>query len=182
MALANGTYRAKASGACVLGESANKSTPYLELYFKVIDGPSTGQLVRWTGYFTENTNERTINSLITMGWHGEDPSEFADGQLHGLDANEVDIVVENEEYEKDGTMRMSPRVQWVNRPGGYLNVENAMKTEAAKGFGARMRGLVMAIRAKNPVKGNGSEFPFGANAPAPNAGVPATPSVTPKAF
>lgn len=180
MALANGTYRAKASGACVLGTSANKGTPFLELYFKVIDGPALGQLVRWTGYFTENTNERTIQSLLTMGWQGEDPSEFEDGQLHGLDANEVSIVVENEEYEKDGEVRTSPRVQWVNRPGGYLNVENAMNTEAAKGFGARMRGLVLSMRAKTPTKGTGTDFPYGANAPPSNAGSP--PAQQKKAF
>ncbi len=167
-----GTYRAKASGACVLGASANKGTPFLELYFKVIEGEHVGSLVRWTGYFTENTNERTIQSLLLMGWQGEDPSEFSDGQLHGLDSSEVDIVVELEEYEKDGETRHSPRVQWVNRPGGYLNVENAMKTEAAKDFGARMRGLVMSMRAKTPVSkntGTGASFDHGASAPA-NAG------------
>lgn len=162
----NGTYRAKASGACVLGTSANKGTPFLELYFKVIEGEFAGQLVRWTGYFTENTSERTIQALLYCGWTGEDPSEFSDGALHGLDANEVDVVVEMEEYEKDGETRHAPRVQWVNRPGGYLNTEAAMNTDAAKSFGDRMRGLVIAMRSKTPVKGNGAEFPHGANAPA----------------
>lgn len=179
-AIENGTYRARASGACVLGTSANKGTPFLELYLKVIEGEHKGALVRWTGYFTENTNERTIQSLLFMGWQGEDPSEFADGELHGLDANEVDIVVEIEEYENaEGELRHSPRVQWVNRPGGYLNVENAMNTEAAKSFGERMRGLVIGMRAKTPVanaKGTGTDFPHGANAPA-GEGAP-----KPKAF
>jgi len=172
MGIKAGTYRAKASGACVLGKSANKGTDYLEFYFKVIDGEHAGQLVRWTGYFTENTSERTIQSLLFAGWVGEDLSEFADGALHGLDSNEVDIVVEIEEYEKDGETKHSPRVQWVNRPGGYLNVENAMNTEAAKSFGENLRGLVMAMRTKTPVgKGTGTDFPHGANAPpASNAG------------
>jgi len=175
--ITNGTYRAKAAGACVLGSSANKGTPFIELYLKVIEGDHAGALVRWTGYFTENTNERTIQSLLLMGWQGEDPSEFEDGTLHGLDSNEVDIVVEIEEYEKDGETKRSPRVQWVNRPGGYLNVQNAMNTEAAKSFGERMRGLVIAQRAKTPIgKGSGTDFPHGANAPAPasgaNAGAP----------
>lgn len=170
-----GTYRARATGACVLGESANKNTPFLEFYLKVAEGDHKGAIVRWTGYFTENTSERTIQALILCGWQGEDPSEFEDGTLHGLDANEVDIVVEIEEYEKDGEIKHAPRVQWINRPGGYLNVENAMKTEAAKSFGARFRGLVMAVREKTPaVKGTGTDFPHGANAPAtPTEGAPA---------
>ncbi len=168
MAITNGTYRAKASGACVLGTSANKGTPFIELYFKIIDGEHLGSLVRWTGYFTENTSERTIQSLILMGWQGEDPSEFEDGTLHGLDSNEVDVVVELEEYEKDGETRTSPRVQWVNRAGGYLNTANAMNTAAAKSFGERMRGLVLTQRAKTPVgKGNGTDFPHGASAASP---------------
>ncbi len=167
MSIQQGTYRAKASGQCVLGTSANKGTPYLELYFKIIEGENKGGLVRWTGYFTENTNERTIQSMLLMGWQGEDPSEFADGALHGLDANEVDIVVEIEEYENaEGETRHSPRVQWVNRPGGYLNVENAMNSDAAKGFGARMRGLVLQMRDKVKAPKGAADFPHGANDPA----------------
>jgi len=168
--ITNGTYRARATGACVLGTSANKGTPFLEFYLKVLEGEHAGALVRWTGYFTENTSERTIQALLLCGWHGEDPSEFGDGTLHGLDANDVDIVVEIEEYEKDGETKHAARVQWINRPGGYLNVENAMNTEAAKGFGERMRGLVVAMRAKTPTgKGNGTDFPHGANATPPAA-------------
>lgn len=172
--ITNGTYRARATGACVLGTSANKGTPFLEFYLKVLEGEHAGALVRWTGYFTENTSERTIQALLLCGWQGEDPSEFEDGTLHGLDANEVDIVVEIEEYEnKEGETKHAARVQWINRPGGYLNVENAMNNEAAKSFGERMRGLVVAMKAKTPTgKGSGTEFPHGANAksaPAPAA-------------
>jgi hypothetical protein len=176
--ITNGTYRAKASGACVLGTSANKGTPYLELYFKVVEGDHKNTLVRWTGYFTENTNERTIQSMILMGWKGDDVSEFVDGALHGLDANEVDIVIEIEEYENaEGETRHSPRVQWVNRPGGYLNTDNAMKTEAALSFRDKMRGLVLAVRekVKAPAK-DGTDFPHGANAPNAEGAPP------PKAF
>ena len=167
MSITSGNYLARASGACVLGESANKGTPYLELYFKVREGPHAGVLVRWTGYFTENTNERTLQSLYLMGWTGEDVSEFADTCLHGLDANDVEIVVELEEYEKDGEIRHAARVRWVNRPGGFLNVENAMKTDAARSFGERMRGLALKMKEKHasPAKEKGSDsFDFGANA------------------
>ncbi len=166
MTIENGTYRAKASGACVLGTSKAKGTPFIELYFKISGGEADGKLVRWTSYFTDNTSERTIQALVLMGWQGDDLSEFEDGTLHGLDSNEVDIVVENEEFTTDaGETRQSPRVQWVNRPGGRLNVEGAMNTAAAKTFSERMRGLVLNVRKGTPVAGTGTDFPHGASAP-----------------
>jgi hypothetical protein len=166
MAIHAGTYKARATGETVLGTSKNKGTPFLEFYLAIIGGENAGGLVRWTGYFTENTNERSIQSLQTCGWEGEDLSEFADGGLHGLDANEVDIVVEIETYQNaEGEERSRPRVAWINRAGGYLNRDAAMNEEMAKTFGDRMRGLVMKMREKAP-KGDGADFKFGANAPA----------------
>lgn len=151
--ISNGTYRAKADGQCVLGASKNKGTPFIELYFKITQGENAGEMVKWQGYFTDATSERTIQSLVTMGWKGDDLSEFEDGNLHGLDANEVDIVVELESYTNDaGEERKTPKVQWVNRAGGFLQVQNAMNSEGAKGFGARMRGLCVKVRANAPVQ------------------------------
>lgn len=167
MAITNGKYKARANGEVVLGKSAEKKTPFIELYFVITEGENAGGEVRWTGYFSEKTAERTIQSLQHCGWQGEDPSEFADGDLHGLDANEVEIVVELEEYEKDGERRTAPRVQWVNRLGGYLNVQNAMSKDEAKSFGESMRGLVLKMKKKAPPPnpGNpGTDFNFGANA------------------
>ncbi len=166
--ITNGTYRAKASGNCVLGTSKNKGTPYLEFYFQILDGENKGGRVRWTGYFTENTSERSIQSLQVCGWQGEDLSDFEDGELHGLDACDVEIVVELEEYEdQEGNTKRSPRVQWVNRAGGFLNTESAMNPQAAKSFGDRMRGLVLKSREKNAPKG-AADFPHGANDPRPD--------------
>lgn len=146
-----GTYKARVEGECVLGSSKNKGTPFLEFYLVITDGENKGGRARWTGYFSENTNERTIQSLQICGWQGDDVSEFADGGLHGLDANDVEIVVELEEYEnEEGEKRTSPRVAWINRAGGYLNKAAAMNADAAKAFGAQMRGLVLKSKAKNP--------------------------------
>lgn len=151
MAITNGTYKARVDGKCVLGASKNKGTPFLEFYCKILDGENKGGLVRWTGYFTENTSERSIQSLQTCGWAGDDLSDFADGELHGLDKNEVSIVVELEEYQNEqGETRSSPRVQWINRAGGFLNADSAMNKDAAAAFGARMRGLVLRSKEKNP--------------------------------
>lgn len=167
-----GTYRARVSGECVLGESKDKKTPFLKFNLKIAEGEHKGSFVRWTGYFTENTEERTIQALLYCGWQGDDLNEFSDGQLHGLDSNEVDVVVEIEEYKKDGETKHAPRVAWINRPGGYLNREAAMNTDAARGFGERMRGLVTAMRAKTPVKDQSASFDHGANAPGGGAATP----------
>lgn len=166
-----GTYKARASGESVLGTSKNKGTAFLEFNLQITEGEFKGRYVRWTGYFTENTQERAIQSLIYCGWAGEDLNEFSDGGLHGLDTNEVDIVVEIETYENEaGEEKEAARVAWINRPGGYLNKEAAMSSDAAKSFSERMRGLVNAVRGKTPgAKGTGADFdphtPGGAGAP-----------------
>lgn len=161
-----GRYKARAIAPVNLGTSKEKGTPFVECYFEITDGENKGGRARWTAYFTEKSAERTIESLQIAGWGGDDVGEFADGELHGLDANEVEIVVELEEYEKDGEKRVTPRVQWVNRLGGYLNVQNAMTKEAAASFGDRMKGLVLKVREKSGSKpaGDGTDFNYGANA------------------
>ncbi len=147
-----GTYKAKVQGECVLGASNQKGTPFIEFYLTIIDGDSKGQRAKWTGYFTENTNERSIQSLQICGWSGEDLSEFADGALHGLDSNDVEIVVELEDYENEaGETKTAARVAWINRAGGFLNKTAKMDPGAAASFGDRMRGLVLKSKDKNPV-------------------------------
>jgi hypothetical protein len=179
-----GTYRARAIGPCVLGTSKNNGTPFIELYFQIVGGDNAGGKVRWTSYFSEKSSERTIQALKIMGWSGEDLSDFSDCCLHDLDTNEVDIVVELETYKnKDGEERTSARVKWVNRACGYLNTDGAMNAEAAQSFGNRMRGLVLAVKAKQPApKGDGTDFNFGANVAQPVAtpAAPAVPGVPPK--
>ncbi len=151
MAITSGTYKARVSGECVLGTSKTKGTPFIEFYLKILDGENKGGFVRWTGYFTENTNERSIQSMQICGWAGDDLSEFSDGQLHGLDKNEVSIVVEMETYQNEaGEDRSAPRVAWINRAGGYLNVSAKMDPGAAAAFGDRMRGLVHKVKEKGP--------------------------------
>lgn len=164
MAITEGKYKARATGEVVLGNSAKKGTPFIECYFEILDGDNKGGKVRWTSYFSDKTAERTIEAMQIAGWDGEDLSEFGDGGLHGLDKNEVEIVVELEEYEVEGEKRTSPRVQWVNKLGGYLNVQNAMGPEQAASFGEKMKGLVLKVRSKKPTQGDGTDFPHGANA------------------
>lgn len=166
-----GRYKARACGEVVIGESGEKKTPFIEFYFSIVDGENKGGKVRWTSYFTERSSERTIESLVYCGWKGDDLSEFADHQLHGLDTNDVEIETEIEKRkdEETGEEKSYPRVKWVNKLGGHLNVQNAMTKEAASSFADRMKGLVLKVRDKSGAKanGDGTDFPHGANAPDP---------------
>ena len=153
MAISNGKYSAKAVGQCVLGASAKKGTPFIELYFEIQDGENKGARVKWTSYLSDNTSERTLESLYTCGWSGDDLGEFADGGLHGLGTNLVSITVELEDFTTDaGETRASPRVRWVNPAGGTLNQACAMPEGVAAELGARMRGLAMAVKSRAKVK------------------------------
>jgi hypothetical protein len=103
MAFTGGKYKARAVGQVVVGKSKDKGTPYIEFYFEVTQGENKGGSARWTGYFTDKTSDRTIEALQICGWEGEDLSEFEDNGLHGLDTNEVQIVVELETFEDRDT-------------------------------------------------------------------------------
>lgn len=170
MAITNGKYKARACGQVVLGESSEKGTPFIEFFVEIQDGENKGGKARFTGYFGPNSAARTTESLVFCGWEGDDLSEFADGELHGLDANDVEAVIEIEEWvdKKTEEKRSAPKVQWINRLGGRVNVDNAMDPAKAQAFGAKMKGLVQATRQRKPA-GDGTDFNHGANAQQPAA-------------
>ena len=150
----DGKYMAKATGEVVLGKSKKEQTPFIEFYFEVTKGELQGQKVRYTGYFTDKTAERTIESLRTCGWRGTDLSEFRSGKLSGLDSQEVEVVTQIEKFTNDkGEERESARVAWVNSGGGYLNVDARMNEDDALSFGAKFNHLL--ARKPAPTGGNG---------------------------
>lgn len=152
----DGKYSAKATGEVVLGKSKEKGTPFIEFYFQVTSGELAGQKVRYTGYFTDNTAERTIDSLRVCGWTGDDLSVFRNGRLNGLDAKEVEIVTQLEEFTNDkGEKKMAARVAWVNG-GAYINTQARMNEDDALSFGARFNHLL----SRKPSTGGGSPAPF----------------------
>jgi hypothetical protein len=164
-----GTYKAKAFEV-MLGESKTKRTPFVGVKFRITEGEFAGQVVKWEGYLSETTSgkskktpaERTIESLQYCGWMGDDIGAFATGVLQGLDSNEVELVVEMEDYEdrETGEQRQSPKVQWVNRPGGRVQFAGeAVDVAKAKAFGAKFRGLALKLKAQNGALPNGAKAP-----------------------
>lgn len=150
-----GTYKARATQV-LLTKSSQKGTPIIQVNFQIQDeGEHHGETIRWDGYLTEKTAERTFESLQYCGWTGDDISVFTkEGVLQGCDLNEVSLVVEMEAYKGNDEKyqgKSFPRVQWVNKSGGRgLNVENAMPVAEALSFAEKMKGLVHKVKAKNP--------------------------------
>lgn len=122
----------------VLGESEN-GKPHIAVSFKVKDTDGEEKFVSWRGFFTEATTERTIESLRYLGFEGDDL-----GNLVGLDKNEVELVVEDEEYEG----KTFARVQFINKPKGPT-VKTVLEGQKLSAFAAAMKGAFRAHDAAN---------------------------------
>ncbi len=121
-----------------LGES-QAGNPYVAVSFKVKDTDGEEKFVAWRGSFTDKTTDRTIESLRFMGFEGDDLSK-----LEGLNKNEVELVVEDEEYEGE----LFARVQWVNKPRGP-GVKVALEGQKLSSFAAQMKAAFRAHDAAN---------------------------------
>jgi len=113
-----GKYLAKAVGG-KYGLSNEKKTPgvAVTLEFKVSDKV---ERLFWKGWFSEKTTERTIEALALMGFD-EFKSVGPDGSFGAshFDGSEVDIIVENESFVgSDGQTKVTPKIKWINKPGG----------------------------------------------------------------
>lgn len=149
-----GRYKAKAID-WKLGVTSN-GNEQIGVLFQLDDG----QTLTWYGHFTEKTAERTLESLEHMGWDGVDITNPV-----GLDANDVQLVIEHEVSEKDG--KTYPKVRWVNRLGGGLGIKEELTGGALMNFKQRMQGAVMARRqnrqqqaANGGTSGKDDDLPF----------------------
>lgn len=120
-----------------LGKSGDKEC--IAVLFDYVDQNGEAGSIQWWGYFTEKTWERTLDSLRYMGWQSDDL-----GNLDGLDANEVELVLDEEEY--DGKKRL--KVQWVNRLQA-LYIKDPMDAQERVSFAARMRGRIAQHNQQN---------------------------------
>lgn len=103
-----GKHRAKVISH-VFGRSPKKGTPGIDVNFQILSGDSEGETIRWTGYLTGKTAERTITALRTCGWVGKDLRRLT---VDGFGSEEVEIVIGIEENRENGKSYF--RVQWVN--------------------------------------------------------------------
>lgn len=137
--LTPGTYRARAiDGDFGL---SSKNTEQIAVRFQVTDGPNEGATLTWYGFFNTPENaKRAMESLRRCGWRTDDVTDLA-----GLGEKEVEVVVEEEEYQ--GKKRL--KVRWINDLGGGPTLSRPMDDAHRRAFAARMKGLAMAVKPKD---------------------------------
>lgn len=133
------------------GTSAKKGTEMVSVVFQFASGPNEGKRITWSGYFTEATAKRTLDSLEHCGWDGVDVAT-----MKGFGSKNVELVLE-EEQGQDG--KMYPRVQWVNRlvSRGPANVYSQ---EQVTGLAARLA-AINAERKREKGEAESAPDPFG---------------------
>lgn len=127
----SGNYTARALRANLATKGA-KNTPLVAVTFSV---PEHGT-IEWDGWLTEAAVDRTFEALRYCGWVGDDVRD-----LSGIEANEVEIVVELEEFQG----RTHPRVKWVNALGGRSS-GSLLSPETAAAIAAGLKGKAIASR------------------------------------
>lgn len=132
--LDDGKYRAKATQWGLA--KAGTGTPQVCVLFDLLDLP--GQSITFYGSLTDASYERTVEGMRACGWQGIDLSDLA-----GLDTNEVQIVVKNEEY-PEGSGKWSTKVKWINSLGG-LAMTAPIVGDDLRAFAAQMRGKIAAL-------------------------------------
>jgi hypothetical protein len=132
--------------ACQFGHSKEKGTPQVSVTLEVLRGPHAGQRISWMGFFTDSTEERTLKALRVCGFDGDDLDKFADQRP----SNEVQIVVEHEEYK--GVVRA--KVAWINDPsfGGGMKMANALSGSELRKFGAQFKSKLKSLPAVKTVE------------------------------
>lgn len=138
MSVGTGTWRAKAISAW-LTKSEKKGTEGVSIEFEAVDGTFAGERIVWTGWLTDKTIDRSIESLRHCGWKGDDLSDLS--TVRG----ECEIVVEEEEYEKkNGEPGLAYRVRWVNALGGRRAGGAPLEVSDAKSLAQRMKARIQA--------------------------------------
>jgi hypothetical protein len=119
-----------------LGENAETSTgkEQVAVLFDFLDVP--GKTLTWYGYWTEATWERTIETLRTCGWTGNEIDDLS--ELSG-ETPEVFVVLDHEP-DQNGAMR--ERIKWVNKTNG-LAMKKALDPARAKEFAARAKAQIL---------------------------------------
>lgn len=141
MEIPDGKYRGRArAGHWPIIESS-KGTPGIGVEIDFSGGDVQGATLTWTGWLSDGALDRTVESLRAMGWQGLDLDDVS-----GLEANEVEVVVQGEEYEG----KWYPRISFINRIGGALGAK--MTQEKARTFAAAMRSRIQALDAAKGTK------------------------------
>lgn len=134
-----GTFRVRGVAGSATFGTASTGTEQVGVGIEFLDGPNMGRRLVWFGSFTENTEDRTLESLRYLGWDSDDISD-----MKGIGSIEAEAVIEEEDGQ-DGKTRI--RVKWINRPRGPA-FKKPMNEGELRSFSARMKGKAIASRQK----------------------------------
>jgi hypothetical protein len=114
--------------------TSDNGTEQIGVSFRITQGDYAGRVLTWYGFFNTPENaQRAIKSLRACGWKGDDLAT-----LTGLTENDVNIVVEVDDYQG----KVTNKVAWVN--GAGVAMKNVMTEQQKKALAARMKGLILA--------------------------------------
>jgi hypothetical protein len=126
--------------------TATTGTEYILVKFCLDDGT----YVYWRGFMTDKTWARTVEALKYCGWDGADfGSLFNEEADNGMGTSDVELVLEEEEYEG----KTVTKVKWVNALGGApMKVQGAMSGEERRRFIAKMQARLGSTGKVPPTK------------------------------
>jgi hypothetical protein len=140
-----GAYKAKAVGPVDFQKSSQKETPAAVVQMRIEDGPHKGTTLSWSGWLSDKAKPRTIESLVLMGFDGEDPNSVT--------KKEVIAVLDNEayEYKNDAGETKSgsrARINFINDPErsvGFTPLSDAERAVIAGDIRASVQAHKAAI-------------------------------------
>ena len=160
-------YIARAVGAPTFAP-ASTGNMQICVPFEITQGEFAGETQSWITTFTDNTTERIMESLLHMGWQGDDLAEF-DGMTddRAMEAlpNEVELAcdVDPARFHDGKEYPARLRINWVNRVGGgrfVFDDEKRLTGQGLKSFAAQMRSTVKSVRGaggqRRPAPANGT--------------------------
>lgn len=160
-----GRYAAKLINHNVV-KSSEKGTPGVEMVFEYEDEDGDRHTINGTVWLAESNltehldkTQRTFDTfdfdIMESGFDfssWQEPEDVEDSPYIGMDCS---IVLEEEEYEKDGKIKTAIRVRWINAPGGGMRTwnedggEDALaKIKELAGVGSPARSKKRAARKK----------------------------------
>lgn len=131
-----GTHKARAK-EWDLGISST-GNEQIAIMFEIVEGEHAGKTRTWFGSFSDAAIDRTLDSMRHCGWDGDSLAT-----IDGLGANEVEIVIEQEEYQG----KLNEKVRWVNKPAA-LKLKHQLTGAARDAFASKLRGKVIAHKQK----------------------------------
>lgn len=121
------------------GYSTNTNTEQVGMKVEILDGEFVGQFLTWYGYFTEKSEDRTLEQLEIAGWN---KSSVID--LPGLGSTEFELILEEQEDQDEHGNPAGAywRPTFINRIG--VAMRNKMDEMQKRAFAARIGARVGA--------------------------------------